>query len=183
MFTDLDFYDAWVQFYGLPEHRTHPTEAQLSRWRGRLPDLLLRHWAERGWGSHGDGQYWLCDPDLLRPVMEEVFAGDPQHSPDDLIPLGYNALGMIDVFMGQGRTMTVDLVFGTVRWRDQSMGEDGAPRSDYRVLYGPLSLGAERLNRQDENGRPIFPWALENLGPLDPGEIYGFVPAYGASQC
>lgn len=52
--------------------------------------------------------------------MEQVFAGDPKYSTDDLILFGYNALGMIDVFMGRSSTMTVNLVFGTVIWRDQS---------------------------------------------------------------
>lgn len=131
MRTDEELYDELIQAVGKPAHTTYPTDAQLDKWRGRLPDLLLRYWQEQGWGSLGEGKYWVCDPDQLRPVMEEVFQEDPEFKPDDLIPIGYNALGMIDVYMGAKRTMSVDLVFGTVTWRDESLASEDVPASEF----------------------------------------------------
>ncbi|MDQ7774931.1 MAG: GAD-like domain-containing protein [Paracoccus aminovorans] len=180
-FTDIDAYDDLVQSFGPPAHQSFPTAEQLAFWRPRLPDLLLRYWAEEGWGSLSKGQYWVCDPDYLRPILEEVFAGDPDYHADDLVPFGYNALGMIDVFMGQGRTMSIDLMFGTVTWRDQSGGPDEKETPDFMPIYFRISDGAHHLDWNDEDMIPLFPWALENLGELQPGEIYGFVPAYSAS--
>ncbi|WP_288947778.1 GAD-like domain-containing protein [uncultured Paracoccus sp.] len=178
-FTDLDAYNDLVQSFGPPAHRRFPAEEQLAHWRPRVPELLLRYWAEEGWGSLSKGQYWVCDPDYLRPVLEEVFAGDPEYNVDDLIPFGYNALGMIDAAMGEGRSMTIDLGFGTVTWRGP---QAEFPQSEFMgVYYSRISTGAHRLDWNDEDGIPLFPWALENLGELAPGEIYGFVPAYSAS--
>lgn len=115
-YTEQDYYDDLVQSFEPTIFPTYPSQDQLAYWRKRLPDFLLRYWSEQGWGSLSNGQYWVCDPDQFCPVMEEVFAGDPEYHADDLIPFGYNALGMIDVLMGQGRTMTIDLMFGTVTW-------------------------------------------------------------------
>lgn len=179
-YSEQDYFESLIRKYA-PVAHSYPTEAQVEKWRGRLPDFLLRWWSEQGRGSLSNGQYWVCDPDQLRPVMEEVFAGDPKYNVDDLIPFGYNALGMIDVFMGQGRTMTIDLMFGTVTWRDQSGGPDEEETPDFMPIYFRISGGAHRLDWNDEDMIPLFPWALENLGELQPGEIYGFVPAYSTS--
>ncbi|QFQ88590.1 DUF1851 domain-containing protein [Paracoccus kondratievae] len=179
-YSEQDYFDALIRKYA-PVAHSYPTEAQVEKWRGRLPDFLLRWWTEQGWGSLSKGQYWVCDPDFLRPVMDEVFAGDPEYNVDDLIPFGYNALGMIDVFMGAGRTMTINLAFGTVTWRDQSSPDYRGSRPDFKPIYFQIDDGAYRLDWNDEDMIPLFPWALENLGELAPGEIYGFVPAYSAS--
>lgn len=180
--TDDDFYNDTIKKYGPIAHSVLATSASIEKWRSDFPELLLKWWAEEGWGSLSNGQYWLCDPDQLRPVMEEVFEGDPEYTPDDLIPFGYNALGMIDVFMGQGRTMTINLPFGSIRWRDQSLNTRGERNSEFQVLIRRIRSGAHRLDWNDENGIQIFPWVLKNLGPLAPGEIYGFVPAYSMTQ-
>ncbi|MDO5623035.1 MAG: GAD-like domain-containing protein [Paracoccus sp. (in: a-proteobacteria)] len=174
-YTEQDFYDWLVEKRAPPAHPTFPTEQQLAKWRGRLPDLLLRWWQEQGWGSLSKGQYWVCDPDYLRPVLEQVFTGDPEYHVDDLIPFGYNALGMIDIFMGDEWIMTVDLMFGTVTSRGPS---EKYPETDFIKIYGRINDGAHRLEWKDEDMIPLFPWALENLGELDPGEVYGFIPAY-----
>ena len=178
-YVDQDFYDDLVQSFGPPQHVTYPTQEHLDYWEGRVPPLILQYWQEEGWGSLSKGQYWTCDPEFLRPVMEQVFAGDPQYSAEDLIPFGYNALGMIDVAMGQGRSMTIDLVFGTVTWRAP---DAKFPESEFLgVYYSRINGGAYRLDWNDEDGIPLFPWALENLGELGHGEIYGFTPAYSVS--
>lgn len=178
-YTDEDWYDDLINEYAPPTYRKFPTQEQIAYWRGRVPDLLLRWWTEQGWGSLSDGKYWVCDPEQLRPVIEEVFAGDPDYHPDDLIPFGYNALGVIDVAMGQGRSMTVDLGFGTVTWRGP---QPEFPESEFSgVYYSGIATGAHLLDWKDENGIQIFPWALEHLGPLEPYQIYGFVPAYSVT--
>ena len=177
--TDEDFYTWLVEDNQTHGPRIYPTEAQLAKWRPRLPKLLLRYWETVGWGGFSRGKYWVCDPDYLRPVMEAVFEGDPDYAPDDLIPLGYNALGVIDVFMGQGRTMTVDLTDGFVTWRDESKLDDGRALSDYFVIDGRLSEGmyANGELRLDSDGVDLFLPAVEQLGELQPGEIYGYFPA------
>lgn len=177
--TDEDWYDDLVKKYGTPSHATRPTDGDLQKWQGILPDLLLRYWREQGWGGLAKGQYWVCNPDLLRPVIEELFTGDPDIAPDDMIPIGYNALGRIDVYFGKGRTMTVDLPFGTVRWRDESINSyTKEPSSEFDVIYGRIASGAHRIDRRDEYGEKLFPKALKRLGELSTGTIYGFVPAY-----
>ena len=182
-YTDLDWYDDLVAEFGPVTAPRFPTEKDLQKWRGRLPDLLLRFWQEQGWGGNHDGKYWVCNPDVLRPVIDEVFAGDPEFEPSDLIPIGYNAFGVIDIFMGRGRTMSLDLPYAISSWRDDSFNTyTGKPESDFSCLYSRISLGAFRIDRNAETGAPMFPWAVEKLGPLGPNEIYGLVPAYAMTQ-
>lgn len=144
-YSSQELYDALVIKYAPPVFQTYPTQDQLNRWSGHLSDYLLRWWSEQGWGPLANGQYWVCSPDQLRPVLEEVFAGDPQYHANDLIPFGYNALGMIDVFMGEGRTMTIDLVFGTVIWRDHTGTPSEEEKPDFMAIYFRINGGAHRL--------------------------------------
>jgi hypothetical protein len=188
VWTDEDRYGWFVEQNEPHGPRIFPTEAQLAKWRPRLPEPLLRHWQTVGWGGFNRGKYWVCDPDLLRPVIEALFTGDPDFHPDDLIPLGYNALGEIDVFMGRGRTMSLDLPDGFVRWRDGSKSLDGLRDvSDFAVIYHALDEGmyANGELRLDSDGADMFVPAAERLGELQSGEIYGFFPALalgGASR-
>ncbi|MBC9245134.1 DUF1851 domain-containing protein [Paracoccus sp. 11-3] len=178
-YTDEDWYSDLVKEYAPPAFQTFPTEEQIAYWRGRVPEMLMRWWIEEGWGSLNSGKYWVCDPGQLRPVIEEIFADDPDYHPDDLIPFGYNALGVINVAMGQGRSMKIDLGFGIVTWRGP---QAEYPQSEFvGVYYSGIATGAHRLEAKDENGVEIFPWALEHLGPLEPYQIYGFVPAYSVT--
>ncbi len=179
VYTDEDWYDDLVNDYAPPAFQSFPTDDQIVYWRQRIPELMLRWWTEQGWGSLNNGKYWVCDPEQLRPVLEEVFAGDPEFRADDLIPFGYNALGMINAAMGQGRSMSIDLLFGTVTWQGP---QEEFPESEFSgVYYNGIAIGAHRFEWKDEDDIPIFEWALKNLGPLQPGEIYGFVPAYSVT--
>ncbi|MFP7675741.1 GAD-like domain-containing protein [Marivita sp. S0852] len=181
--TEQEWIDDTLQKYGPITDASYPSELELTKWQERLPDRLLQFWREYGWGAFSEGQFWTCNPEQLHAVIEEVFTGDPEFHPSDLIPIGYNALGMIVVYLGDGRTMTVDLPFGTVIWRDQSINSaTGKPNSEFMVIFRKIRSGAHRLDWTDEDGTQIFPWALKNLGPLARGEIYGFVPAYSMAQ-
>lgn len=178
--TEQDYFDALIRKYA-PFAHSCPTRAQVEEWRGRLPDFLLRWWSEQGWGSLSKGQYWVCNPDLLRPVMEEVFNGDPDYNIDSLIPFGYNALGMIDLFMGEGRTMTVDLMFGTVIWRDHPYLDHRGRNPYFKPVYFRINGGAHRLDWNDEDGNveiPVVvtiaqPFEEETVArPIAPGIVY-----------
>lgn len=177
-YTDQDWYDALARKYGQPAHPHFPSQTDLAKWQEKLPDSLLNYWEQFGWGGFSDGQYWLCNPSLLMPVIEEVFTGDPDFFPEDLTPFGYNAFGVIDIFIGRGRTMTLDLPFGTVTWRDQSINtHTGEKNSDFLLVYRRFNSAARRLDWDDEEGAPLFPQARESLGTLGKRQMYGFVPA------
>lgn len=181
--TEQEWIDDTLQKYGPMENAVYPSADEHAKWQGRLPERLLRFWQDHGWGSLSKGQYWVCNPDQLRPVIEELFTDDPEFDLDDMIPFGYNAIGMIDVYFGAGRTMTINLPFGSVTWRDQSTNSaTGKPNSEFMVIFRRIRSGAHILDWNDERGTPIFPWALENLGELTSGEIYGFIPAYAMGQ-
>lgn len=112
--------------------------------------------------------------------MEEVFHGDPEFSAGELIPFDCNAPGMIDVWTGAARRMSLDLVFGTATLRDKSSAATGREISELQIIYGAIAGGACKMDWKDEDGAPLFDHALKRLGALGEGEIYGFAPACAA---
>lgn len=156
-----------------------PSAEEIERYRGRLPDMLLAFWAEHGWCSWSQGQYWVCDPARVQPVIEHVFKGDPELDPSRMTGFGYTAFGEVDIWHGDS-TIRLDLLMNKVRIDAPEIDERSGRRWTDEVL-----MGLRLTNRlapaippwEDAKQRNMMPQALERLGRLGWGEIYGFVPA------
>jgi hypothetical protein len=180
MTMEIDWYKDIPGYYGPPQQARKADPAYAETWRGRVPDWLIRFWVDYGWGSWRDGAFWICDPALLEPVRDAVLEGDPLIDPARAVLFAYTAFG--DVLGFHPEIMSFDInwhVFDAVGYNDRQMRSDpktGAPLS-MAALFGGAFSTMNSSPMDDENGDALLPQAIERLGRLEPGEIYGFFPA------
>jgi hypothetical protein len=177
---EIDLLASAVEALGEPEHAAKIGPEEAARWAGRVPQALTRFWIDHGRGAFQGGKFWICDPAPFQPVLEEIFQGDRELAAADMTTVGYTAFGTLKVWHRARRGVRVDFASSHVfipteaSWHDRQTGkpfaEDysiGAVLTDFR--YSPLLV--------DEEGEDMLPQAIARLGPLAPGEIYGFAPA------
>lgn len=165
-------------------HVTPVSRKEAEPYRGRLPDGLLDFWIEHGRGALLNGYVWLCDPALLRPVLEELFAGDPQYSADDFDCYMYDYEGQVFAWSprlkkcnidlaGFDRTVAIDGEGPIIDGDGDAMSADLAVGHIIRVRG--YDLGHDR--ELDYSSYHLFTSASRRLGLLEPGEIFGFFPS------
>ncbi len=179
---ECDLFAAIVDQFGPPAGAVKATPKEIDRYRDRLPSALLDFWVQHGWGSWKDGRTWLCDPALLEPIVRAIFEGDAELAPDDITAIAYNAFGEVLFWHRTRRSITYTAPLGTVTIANPESYADietGRPTSQAFTIgadiFGPISSSEAPF--VDENGKDLFPRAMRRLGPLAPGEIYGFAPA------
>jgi hypothetical protein len=179
---EFDVFAGLIRLYGPQEDVQPMMQSYAETYHGRLPRELLRFWVDHGVGSWKNGRFWLCDPALLRPVIDEIFAGDPEFHPDDLPAFAYEAFGSkLYLWHPQKKVVYVNMMDGQVL----TLPEDALTSKQTGKYYSDgFTMGAQVSGLlyedeawSDQDGEKLFEPALKRLGRLAPGEIYGFVPA------
>lgn len=170
--------------YGPPKHVVKPDLATIERYRGRVPDSLLRIWQDYGWGSWSNGVLWMCDPEFLRPIMHALFNGDPEFDPETVIPYAYDGFGDLYIYLGSGKQFHYKILFNSgskdylKEWGQEPHQTFTLSENFIYCFYGNLSntnnFGDFLNNHKYEN---FMPELIKRYGELEPGEVYGFVPA------
>ena len=135
--------------------------------RDGLPTALAEVYDTLDPGAYGEGLFWLCDP----ADMKETFAPWVNPRPGvSMVPFGRSAFGDVfyvaftdDVEPSPG---VLDVHYKTMR---PAYARDLEDFFD-RVLLDPAY-------RAEELREARFHRAMDELGPLGPGECYHFVPA------
>lgn len=160
-------------------HVEKPSAEIVAHYKERLPDILIRFWVEKGWCSWSQGQYWICDPSLLQPVIDYVFQGDSELDPARMIAFGYNAFGNVDIWYDDA-TIRLNLPNGMVRVEPREYDESEKREWTDDVMIGlklSFNVSPHLAPWEDEKYNNMMPQALKAIGELESGEIYGFVPA------
>jgi len=187
-----DYYEGAVIEYGDTKKTVIPDLAEIEKYRGRVPNSLLRIWTEHGWGSWQQGRFWFCDPAFLQPLVNTLLRGDPDFPPEKAVPFGYDGLGQLYIWVRNFRhtpplqqILRIDPILNSADiknsrgWNPVSYRPIGLEESflydfsdllDYGDAFGAFIDEAE----EDEN---MMPKLIERYGELQPGEIYGFFPA------
>jgi hypothetical protein len=177
MAEELDLLASMLKELGEPQHASRISAEEAARFAGRVPQALIRFWVEHGRGAYFDGLYWICDPEPFDPVLELIFARDPEFSPSDMTVVAYTALGALKVWHRRRRQMGVDLLVSTVFNPPESSWHSvrtGLPFSeDYSVS---VFVSVDRVEFSQDL-RDFQAAAIARYGALAPGEVYGFVPA------
>lgn len=168
-----DMFGALLRQFGEPElaHKVPADEA--ARDAGVLPRALLSFWTEHGRGSYKEGAFWICDPRPFKPLLGEIFAGDPEFNPKRMSVIGYSAFGTLLIWDRLKKQVSVNLLFSTVHNVPEEKRIDqntGQPFSD------DFTIGTF-INGMQYYDEPLFSAAVQRLGRLGEDEIYGFVPA------
>lgn len=189
-----DVFAAIVEKYGEPQHAVKMTRQQAGQYRGRVPEALMTFWEKHGMGSYKKGRSWICDPEFMKPVADKIFGNDPEYSSSDVCVIGYEASGNLLCWHKSREDIYVEVRSWNVRGRDPITEAGwiplpGFPPPDFNRPPPPedFSVGIametmienEEQLLSDDDAEDIFNQACQFAGFLEPGEIYGFVPALG----
>lgn len=174
-------FDDIVDVLGGLTHVTPVTEAEIAAYCGRLPDGLLELWRKHGRGALLDGYAWLCDPKIFEPWLEVIFEGDPKFAAKDFSVFQYNFEGNINAWSARH-----GLANFTPTSFNAAVGIDGTPTPldihGQTMLHGLKAANAIRIMgyavvRDHDMGFDEFFRATAQLGALQPGEIFAYVPS------
>jgi hypothetical protein len=174
-----EFFRKALNTLGEPSDVVPVDESVIGAYEGKLPAGLLDVWREVGWGSFLDGYIWLCNPGLFEGVVAEIFEGDPEfHAPGFTIFM-YDAFGGLYGWRNDTHLVTLEIADVGPSFRfSASQKRPGNPEQwDQDQLVAHI-IGNKREEREYFSQADVddFDYATENLGRLEPGEIYGYVP-------
>ncbi|WP_321930435.1 GAD-like domain-containing protein [Paraburkholderia guartelaensis] len=167
-----ELFDAFIQKFGRGKTRQQVPESALSRYRGVLPDRLLKIWREEGWSSYGDGLVWIVDPQAYEGIVDMWLRDTPVAGIDKYHVIARTAFG--DLFLwgeATGPKITLSCLLHTLVFLPGKV--------EQRVENADRALGIffATLSRAGCDKDNLFKRALKHLGPLGPEDMYGFEPA------
>ncbi len=149
-------------------------EAEITPYRGILPDGLLEFWARHGNEIViGDGYRQLCNPRTFAPFVSEWFEDDPEFEAARLIVYGLDYSGSLLICDGTTNSMDINTQgseFTSGQFNPPPTGENYL---DFFIAH-VLKLGTVTPRYIDKDD--IFTEAVAKHGPLSQGEIFTWVP-------
>jgi hypothetical protein len=153
------------------------SKEKIAKFKGKLPDRLLKYWELYGFSGYGKGLFWLVDPDEYEPALE-AWIGDMSFMEKDAYHvIGRGAFGQIFLW-GQksGQSLEIkslwDMIFPSDETERITAGD-----ADISIRCFFAGQNKKTLDQTDHLENPLFERALKTLGPLAHDEMYGFVPA------
>ncbi|MCK9541316.1 MAG: DUF1851 domain-containing protein [Novosphingobium sp.] len=154
-----------------------PSQAELGR---MLPPELGGFLLECGIGIWLDGRFQFCDPLRFQPIVDMLLQADRDFRPERTALFGYSAFGEIMAWNHDHGLLQVNL---PRMWASISaVVAGGTPdQTVIATLAGIGDLNYGDWNEDDTANAPLlFKRVRKAHGPLEPGEVYGFVPALEA---
>lgn len=187
---EVDWFTKLIQDFGPLQSREAVSPSDRARYLGRAPSGLIQFWKEQGRGNVGGTETWICDPAIFAPLIDFIFRDDPNFHPGDLTAIYYDAFGYVGLWHRTKRLVTLGLTMSDVIWvgakLDEASGAYSPPDfKDNRTgvfmsedfMAGRAMYPHPPPNYCDPDGEDLFPRAVEALGALKAGEIYGVFPA------
>jgi hypothetical protein len=172
-----DMLDYMVRTLGPPRQAQLVSTEETAAYKDRVPPRLIRFWQEQGRGSYFDGMYWICDPAPFTDVLDYLFKDDPEFVSADMTAVAYTAFGQVKVWDRRRANMSLYFPESQVhcppeRSHINSLTGERFP-DDYMIATTVAIVSSEYLPSTLE----FLQAARSRLGPLAPGEVYGFFPA------
>lgn len=167
-----DDFKVFIAAFGEATRQSDVPGEAIQKWRGKLPDQLLRYWQDEGWCSYANGLLWTVDPDDYEDLVDEWLSGTSIEQRDRFHVIARSAFGGLYLWGEKtGYSVTVECSVSAIYSFGRSLTQD----IDARRFFGNRSPA--NCDLDDESGQPLFERALAKLGPLEPDEVYGFEPA------
>ncbi|CAM3829935.1 GAD-like domain-containing protein [Pseudoalteromonas maricaloris] len=178
------FFDNFYNFggFGPAIEAIQPTDEQLQYYQGILPNNLLEYWKEYGFCGWGSGRLWMVNPRDYQDILTEWLRGTKfekmqNDGIDSFHVIALDAFGEIYVWgKNSGNSISITSSYGMIfpTFDNEKYVSRGETRS--LDLFFSIKTTSE-IDLDDINDQPLFERAVEKLGPLENGEIYGFAPA------
>ncbi len=182
MVDGINIYEGAFQIFGEPTGGRPADPQTVDRYRASFPPAFIALWTKYGFASTQNGWFWIADPDVFRPVLDELFGNDDEFGNGQFLAFAYNAFGEIYLWSPTLHTVAnIDFFRNVVttdfndrlEWKDPNSRR----KTDDEMIGVWFYTPADEESPQGIDGVRLFTPALKALGPLNPGEIYGFFPA------
>lgn len=153
------------------------SSAQIEKYRGKLPDQLLKYWGLYGWSGYAKGLFWTVNPEDYEPVVQAWLAGSEFLDEEDHHVIARGAFG--DLYLWgekSGQNLTISVPWARIYPHDQRE-QIKAGRADLLLKILFSGMNKSDVDFEDYLEQPLFDRAVQKLGPLAPDEMYGFQPA------
>ncbi|WP_103062797.1 GAD-like domain-containing protein [Actinomyces qiguomingii] len=155
-------------------------EEYFERFADILPRSVLHVWRRFGFEGFGDGLFWITDPIAWAPVVREWLDPVRDRLPftDAFYCLARSAMGNLFLWgENTGHSVEIDPTYGEVIIDQLAIQSANDPEVRQRQGRTAFSGAADRSveGPEDVSERALPPQALERLGPVDAGQVYGFV--------
>jgi len=144
--------------------------SSIDQYKNKLPYQLLDFWSEHGWCSFGNGVFWLTNPQDYDDVVNAWLENTKFATNDNYHIIARSAFGDL-YFWGEKSGASLKISSILSRYTTRTSIHTGEQLSKGFPAF-LLSISFDSNNYGD-----LFEPALQNLGPLAPDEMYGFVPA------
>jgi len=162
-------FEYFLEKMGPAFDRQYVPVSSMDRYRGKLPDQLLKYWDEFGWCGYADGLFWTVNPQDYEPVLDAWIGETPFMEQDAYHIIARSAFG--DLYFWGEKTGYTLLVCAT--------GSYAVPQRASRA--STLDIAAQRFfgmcNSEENDFGDHFAPALKKFGRLKSDEMYGYVPA------
>jgi hypothetical protein len=174
---DEDF-EVFIGEFGEATQRVEVPLSKIEKWRGKLPDQLLKYWEQEGWCAYANGLFWTVDPDEYEDLIDEWLEDTKLEQLDSFHVIARSAFG--DLYAcGErtGRSITVACPLNAISALRTELSPKTKDDLDLSIrAFFAFSEPAD-FDLRDEHGKPLFERATKKLGPLEADEVYGFEPA------
>lgn len=159
-----------------------PSDDEVKSYKGILPANLLKYWQEYGFCGWGSGRLWIINPAEYEDILARWLKNTPfeqmqKDGVDHFSVIAIDAFGEIYIWgKNSGTCLSITSCYGMIfpAFNNQDFLESGEELILNLFFANKIST---EIDLNDLNDQPLFERALEKLGPLENGEIYGFVPA------
>ncbi|RXE86807.1 GAD-like domain-containing protein [Pseudoalteromonas sp. A757] len=179
-----EYFEEFYNFggFGPAIKESKPIDEDIEAYRGLLPDNLLEYWQKYGFCGWGEGRLWIVNPADYQGVLGSWLKGTrfeqmQRNGLDDFSVIAIDAFGEMYIWgKNSGNSLSITSCYGMIfpTFNEHEFIEDGDELT--LDLFFANKVSSE-IDLKDHHEQPLFECALEKLGPLENGEIYGFVPA------
>jgi len=166
-----DYYECFFEDMGALYCRREVPKSSIEKYKNTFPPLLLSHWENYGWTGYGDGIFWTVDPSEFSPFIQAWAMDSGIEHATSFHVIARSAFGNLYLWQeSTGNRLSINSKYA--RYTLGAENQMPADKLDISVQSFFISKSREGSDFDD-----MFNSALKTLGPLQPDEMYGFVPA------
>lgn len=174
---DEDF-EYFISKFGEATKHVDIPASSIEKWRGKLPDQLLKYWKEEGWCEYANGLFCTVDPDEYEDLVDEWLADTQLEQLNAFHVIARSAFGDLYVCGEKsGRSVTIACPIHMISALPKELKAKTKDDLNLSIRSFFAFSKPTRFDMQDESGQPLFERAMAKLGALESDEIYGFEPA------
>ncbi|RAU46404.1 MULTISPECIES: GAD-like domain-containing protein [unclassified Pseudomonas] len=166
-----EYFEIFTEKVGDACFRREVPTSSLDKYKNILPSRLLTHWKNYGWAGYGDGIFWTVNPEEYEGIVHSWLLGSKIAEASTFHLIARSAFG--DLYLWQEKTCSY-IKICSVYSRYSMLEKNASSLREADILIMSFFVASAREHNDFDS---LFEKALSKLGPLQPEEMYGFVPA------